>query len=615
MAGANGSLLTKAHTAWRAAARLASAAIAPAATAPNEPGNAMSGAFADVRQHIVLAIVFSAAINLLYLTPSLYMLQVYDRVLVSGGLLTLAFLSAAALVALVVLAMLDALRTRVLARLSVSLDAKLAQPVMRANFSARAGTSEGGNFSGVRDLDTLRQGITSPGVIALMDVPWTPLFILACFAVHIAVGATATIGAIIIFGVALLNERASRASIAAVAKSAPGYYGGLEADLRMAETARAMGMEDRLIARRVADRGALIDAQTDAAFVGAHFGSLAKFVRLVLQSAVLGLGAYLAVLQEISGGAIIAATILTARAFAPIEQVVGGWRQTTQTWIAYKALRGEIESVGTERAGRTALPTPKGQIDVEGVWVRRPGVEKPALANVSFSVPPGQIVGVIGPSGAGKSTLVRIIANAAPPTAGGVRLDRARYENWLPEQLAPAIGYLPQSVDLLSGTIAENISRFAQAEEMSAEEISRKVVSAAIAAGAHEMILGLPQAYETKIGPSGKGLSHGQAQRVGIARALYGEPVLLVMDEPNAHLDDDGEGALIAALREAKARGATSFIVAHRARLIGVADLLLVLRDGVALEFGPRDAVAAKLAAAAPRPMTPRLPKLDKVAE
>lgn len=575
----------------------------------NDGDGVRDAVMGGARRHFLLAGLFSAAINLLYLAPSLYMLQVYDRVLVSGGLLTLVLLSVVALVALLLLAVLDGLRSRVVARLALQLDGRLAQRVTLLNFQARA-RGDGVDQSGVRDLDNLRQGISSPGVVALMDVPWTPLFVLACFAVHPAVGFLATFGALLIFAVALLNERSSRGSIEAVTTAAPGFYGGIEADLRMAEVARSMGMAERLIARRMGARRALVGAQTEAAFVGAHYAAAAKFVRLVLQSATLGLGAYLAVAQQISAGAIIAATVLAARAFAPIEQVVGSWRQTRQTFSAYRSLQKLMTEEATQTP-RTRLPAAKGQIDVEGVIVRHGGAARPALAGVSLSTAPGAIVGVVGPSGAGKSTLARILANAASPTAGAVRLDKARYEDWPPDDLAGAIGYLPQSIDLPPGTIAQNISRFEANAGRPADDVSGRVVAAAKAAGAHELILRLQGGYETPIGAGGVGLSHGQMQRIGIARALYGEPALIVLDEPNAHLDDDGETQLIAALVAARARGATVFVVAHRTRLLGIADFLVVLREGFLLEYGPREKVMAKMAAASGAAQLPSVVKLQ----
>ncbi|MDX2233480.1 MAG: type I secretion system permease/ATPase [Hyphomonadaceae bacterium] len=556
----------------------------------------VKGAFSEARRYVVLAAVFSAAVNILYLAPSLYMLQVYDRVLVSGGLLTLAFLSAIALIALVVMALLDALRSRVMARFAMRLDSALVEPVMRANFAARGRAADGRDFSGVRDLDTLRQGISSPGAIALLDVPWTPFFILICFVVHPAVGILATAGAFAIFAAAWLNERESRSGVREITQTAPLFYGGLEADLRVSETARAMGMEPALVGRRLREREGLVALQTRTAFVAAHFGSAIKFLRMVLQSATLGLGAYLAVQQEISAGAIIAVTILTSRAFAPIEQVVSGWKPTQQAWLAYRSLEKALESFAPA-SQRTTLPRPTGRVDLDKIFVRHPGAERPAVAGATIAFAAGEIIGIIGPSGAGKSTLARVIANACEPTAGVVRLDGARYQDWSPEQLAAAMGYLPQAVDLMPGTVAENIRRFLPVTRETAGVMSERVIAAAVSAGVHDLILALPKAYDTPVGAGGKGLSFGQAQRIGLARALFGDPQVLVLDEPNAHVDEDGEQALINAIKGAKSRGASVFVVAHRARLINEADTLVVMREGLVLEVGPREKVIARMQA------------------
>jgi ATP-binding cassette subfamily C protein len=562
-------------------------------TGHNGPLN-MTGA---VRDHLALAIAFSAVLNILMLAPSIYMLQVYDRVLVSGGLLTLAFLSVVIVVCLVVIALLDSLRTRVMARAGLKLDKLLCARVMSANLQDRS-RGPGGDVSGVRDLDNLRQGLTSPVFVALMDAPWTPLYIFVCFWIHPWVGALALGGAVLIMAIAMFNERASRDSLRRVSQVAPAFYGGLEADMRVAETTRALGMREAVVLRRVRERSALLLAQVRSAFISSGFTASTKFVRMLLQSAALGLGGFLAVNQEITAGAIIAVTILTARAFGPVEQVVGGWRQLTQTRDSYFSLQKLLGSQADVRS-QMALPSPKGRIDVVNIAAAPQGGMQPAIAGVTFTVMPGDVVGVVGPSGAGKSTLARVLANAVDPLGGEIRIDGARYSDWDPDRLAKHMGYLPQAVDLVAGTIAQNISRFAMYEGVNEDSIAEKVVSAAKAARVHELILRLPRAYDTMLGPGGRGLSAGQAQRVALARALYDDPVVIVMDEPNASVDQEGELALIEAVKSAKAKGATVFLVAHRAGVMSVADKLLVMRDGRLLEFGPRDQVAQRLAAAA----------------
>lgn len=546
-----------------------------------------------VRPHIGLAIAFSAVLNLLMLGPSIYMLQVYDRVLVSGGLLTLAFLSIVVVVCLIVVASLDGLRAKIMARAGLKFDRDLSARVMRCDLESR-GAKAGEATSGIRNLDSLRQGLSGPAFTGLMDVPWTPLFVLVCFIVHPYVGWLTTAGVVVIFGLALLNERAMRHSITQISAIAPRFYGGLEADMRAGETARALGMQDALVQRRQDDRRDLLNEQVRAAFVGADFTAITKFVRLFLQSAALGLGAYLAVNQEITAGAIIAVTIMSARAIAPVEQVVGGWRQLAQTWESYKALQTLLRQdrgVGQ----RMTLPPPRGKVELVNIAATARGSETVVLSGISIAVEPGEVIGVIGPSGSGKSTLARVLANAAAPVMGEIRMDGARYRDWPQSALAAYIGYVPQSVDLMAGTVAENISRFAIPDAETGADIEAKIIQAAKDSGAYNMILQLPQAFETRIGGGGLGLSAGQAQRIALARALYGRPPLIVLDEPNASVDSEGEAALMESLSAAKERGATIFLIAHRMGVMSIANRLMVLREGRMVELGARDAIIQKL--------------------
>jgi ATP-binding cassette subfamily C protein len=315
---------------------------------------------------------------------------------------------------------------------------------------------------------------------------------------------------------------------------------------------------------------------------------------MLLQSAALGLGAYLAVERQISPGAIIAATILTARAFAPVEQIVGGWRQIGMAFASYQSLKRLFLEM-KPRNERTPLPAPEGRIQVENLTVLAPDGKTVALQGAAFSANPGEIIGIIGPSGAGKSTLARALANAATPRMGAVRLDGARYADWDEETLARHIGYLPQRIDLFDGPIAENIARFSAPVDERGEQIGPKIVEAAQRAGAHELVLRLPHGYETELGPSGAGLSPGQAQRIALARALYGDPRVLVLDEPNSHLDQDGETALIATLDGVRKRGGVAFVVAHRAGVLAIVDKIMLVKEGRIADFGPRAAMIAKL--------------------
>lgn len=473
----------------------------------------------SLRDHVWLIAGFSAGINLLYLAPSLYMLQVYDRVIPTSGLLTLALLTVVLVVSLTVMALLDALRTRLLARASIRVERIAADAVLDATMRARrlGAPAE----ATARDLDNVRQGVTSPAAVGLLDLPWTPLFIFVCFVIHIWIGVLALTGAVLIMGLALINERASREGLAQLSGLAVKFYVAHEADLSSAETIHAFGATKRFRRKRARARGEYVAAQADAAFKGAGYSASTKALRMLLQSAALGLGAYLAVERQISPGSIIAATILTARAFAPVEQIVGGWRQLGMAITSARALQ-RLFAGAKEEGAHTPLPAPAGRIDVEQVAATAPDGRSIALQGASFSIAAGEVVGVIGPSGAGKSTLARVLANATSPKAGAVRIDGARYTDWDQEALSRHIGYMPQRVELFDGAVAANIACF-HADAGDAE-IGKRIVEAAILAGAHEMILRLPNGYETELGPSGSGISPGQAQRVALARALFEDP-------------------------------------------------------------------------------------------
>jgi PrtD family type I secretion system ABC transporter len=581
-------------------------------TTAAQAGDVLTTAIRGLKSHLLMVAGFSAAINLLYLAPSLYMMQVYDRVLPTNGLFTLFLLSAILLVTLAVMSALDALRGRLLGRASLRLERLALEPLMQQVFAARRANPSETGAVGVRDLDNMRTGLSSPAMIGLLDIPWTPLFIFVCFVIHPWIGVFAVAGAVLIFGIALMNERASRAGLKAVTQRAGAFYAAHEADLTMAETVHALGAQNALTKRRVGVRADLVDAQTQAAFDNAGFSALTKGVRMVLQSAALCLGCYLAVERQMSPGAIIAATILTARAFAPVEQVVSGWRQLGTGWAAFLTLR-EAFTKASHAVERTPLPAPQGRVIAEYVSATAPGSKTLALHGVTFSSGPSEIVGIIGPSGAGKTTLARLLANATPPQNGAVRIDSARYADWDQRALARHIGYLPQRIDLLDGTIAENISRFARMEGEAPDVIGTKVVEAAQMAGAHELILNLPEGYETRLGFNGAGVSPGQAQRIALARAMYGVPRVLVLDEPNSHLDSEGDSALIQALVQLRSRGSVIFVVAHRAGVLAIADKIAVLSDGRLVDYGSRAEVLAKLTNAAANVAQMKTARVERV--
>jgi PrtD family type I secretion system ABC transporter len=549
------------------------------------------------RRHMGYVVLFSAALNLLYLAPSIYMLQVYDRVLTSGGMLTLAYLSAVLVGSLATLSFLDAVRMRLLATLSKRFD-RLVAPHVLMSALQREGRAAAGQAHVLREFDALRGAVSGPAAVAAIDAPWTPIYIAVCFLIHPWIGALALGGGVVLVLIALANQAVTHRLLRAHEQASGAMYSLQMNDAAQGEIARALGMQDALVRRQLQAREAMSTAVHDSGRSTAVFSAITKFARLLLQSVSLGLGAYLALQQEISSGGIIAASILVARAFAPLELIVGAWRQFEQGSQAYKILNDVLATQEGQREF-TGLPAPRGQLAVENVAVRAPGGDRLLLAGAGFRVEPGEIVGVIGPSGAGKTTLMRVVSGAMVPDQGAVRLDGAKLTDWDPNALGRHIGYLPQEVGMFSGSIGDNISRFAVRDAAQGDDVDRAIVAAARAAGAHEMILGLPKGYDTELGPGGRGLSAGQAQRVALARALFGNPVLIVLDEPNAHLDADGENALVNALKAARERRATCIVVAHRAGFMNIADKLLVVQDGRIEAFGPRDQIAAKLAPAA----------------
>lgn len=554
------------------------------------------------QRHFGHVVLFSAALNLLYLAPSLYMLQVYDRVLTSGSIVTLLMLSVILLGALGVLSFLDAMRMQLLASMARRMDRLIAPYVLMAALEP-AGRQAAGQAQPLREFDVLRGALSGPPAIAAVDAPWAPFYIAVCFLIHPQIGALALGGGVLLLIIALVNHLNTHRLMRAHDQNTGAMYSLQMGDGAQSETANALGMQDGLVRRQLRARESMSASLNDAGRSGAVFSAITKFVRMLLQSMSLGLGAYLAVQQEMSAGGIIAASILTARAYAPIELIVGAWRQFEQGRQAYAVLRNVLKSQESER-DYTSLPDPRGAVTVENVSVRSPNGDRLLLSGASLRIEPGEIVGVIGPSGAGKTTLMRALAGAITPDQGAIRLDGAKLSDWAPGALGQHIGYLPQEVGLFAGTVGDNIARFAERNDDNRDAIDRAVVDAAKGAGVHDMILALPRGYDTELGPNGRGLSAGQAQRIALARAMFGDPVFLVLDEPNAHLDADGELALINALKAARARGASVVVVAHRTGFINIADKLMVIVAGRIESYGPRDEVAAKLSpASGPRPV------------
>lgn len=538
--------------------------------------------------HFAAAQVFSGFIALLYLAPTIYMMQVYDRVLSTGGINTLLFMSGLLAVALATHSFLDGVRQRLLVRASLRLDRELGPVLVRQGFETRkAGDMRGAQV--LREFDGVKATIQGQAMTAMMDLPFAPLFLLVAFMLHPWLGAMILAGAITLVILAILGERAALRSAVDDADKAPGLYASTEYSQVYGGAVRALGMREAMSKRLLNDREDLNQKSTRTTFIASRYSGRIRFLRMALQSGSLGLAAYLAINNQLSAGALIAASVLAGRCLAPFEQIVSAWRQLGQSISARRNIISVLETVARVRQ-HTPLPAPRGKINVEGVTVRIGESDRFALTDVSFALPEGEILGVVGPSGSGKSTLARILVGAQRPDRGIIRIDGANIDDWESDLLGQFIGYLPQEASLFSGTIAENISRFALGEDA-----ATAIVPAAQAAGAHALIQKMPSGYDTMLGPRGEGVSAGQAQRIALARALYRSPRLLVLDEPNAHLDSEGDAALLETLKAARAEGATVIVMTHRAGILNAVDKLLVLQNGSAVRFGPRDAVLTEL--------------------
>jgi ATP-binding cassette subfamily C protein len=552
---------------------------------------AMRDALAATRRHFMAAAGFSALVNLLFVVPTIYMLQIYDRVVPTHGLQTLFLLTMVLLFALATLSLLDRVRTRLLVRAAVGLDTIVAPRLLDSTLgrpdlpTARRA---------LRDFDILRGTLTGPGVLALFDAPWTPIYILVCFLVHPLIGLLALAGGLILPLIAWRNEKAVRSRSDRAEGAAAQSYTLQDHLLMAAESVRALGMRRAMVGRQLRLRQSMLELQTEANFSGGGYFVATKFVRLALQSLALGLGAVLAIKGAISAGAIFAASFLIARALQPIEQLIGSWKSLATARTCYNTL-DELLSGDRHLYAPTALPAPQGKIAAEAVTIFNDQRDGAIVNNVSFSVAPGEVIAIIGPSGAGKSTLVRTLAGALPLDRGAVRYDGASATDWEPERLAQYIGYLPQDSVLFAGTVAENIARFAAELGGERGDVDAGVIAAADAVGAGDLIRRLPGGFDHPLGAGGRGLSAGQAQRVALARAMFGDPPILILDEPNSHLDGEGDAALIKAIAEAKGRGRTVLIVSHKLGVLPVVDRILVMRDGRADLFGPRDEVLAKI--------------------
>lgn len=551
----------------------------------------LRGALRECRSHLIGVGVFSGFLNLLFIVPMLYMLQVYDRVVPTRGAGTLLVITLVLLFGLATLALLDWTRSRLLVRASLRLERRLAGPLLDATLTSTERPMDAVARQPMRDFDTLRQAIAGPGLLALCDAPWAPIYVIISAIIHPYLGLLVLLGAIVLGLITWFNERATSARLKSANEAASRAYASQEQVLTSAENVRALGMRSAMVSRSLHERSTMLGLQTRASFAGGGFLAGSKFVRLTLQSLALGLGAYLAINNKISVGGIFAASFLAGRALQPVEQLLTTWPTLVRAQNAWQNLSNLLDSVAPSVAV-TMLPEPRGHVQVEHVTVGRT-LDTRILANINVTIEPGEVVTVVGPSGAGKSTLMRVIAGALRPDAGTVRIDGARLVDWESDRLGRYIGYLPQSVSLFAGSVKENIARFDVSDDPAV--IDEQVVAAAQAAHAHELILRLPQGYDTMLGWAGQGLSAGQAQRIGLARALFRAPPVLLLDEPNAHLDAEGEAQLLKTIAAAKDRGAAVVLVAHRMSVLAVSDKILVLREGQVEAYGPRDDVIASM--------------------
>ena len=558
----------------------------------------LQSAYASARRHFAYAALFSALLNILFIAPMLYMLQVYDRVVPTQGRTTLLFLTLILIIALATLAALEAIRSRLLVRASVQLDLALAGPIMRATL-LQPDSGQRLARQAVREFDTLRQALTGAAMHGLLDAPWIPVYLLIAFLIHPWIGVLTLAGALIIVALAWRTEVANRARLQEANAAAGRSYAAYDASVSSSDVVRALGMREALVSGHLADRQSMSGLQTDAGLTTARLASYSKFTRLLLQSLALGIGALLAINAQVSPGAIFASMFIVGRALAPIDQLVGGWRTIIQARGSIAVLDELFASTPPDIA-RTLLPPPTGRLDVEGLTVIGQG-QKPILHNIAFRVAPGEVVAIVGPSGAGKSTLVRSIAGALRPNVGHIRFDGAEQRDWDADQLAGFVGFMPQETTLFAGSIKDNISRFQVRNGEAPSVVDADAIAAAKIAGAHEMILKLPGGYDHVLALGGRGLSAGQAQRIALARAMFRGPRYLILDEPNASLDAEGDAQLTQTIEQVKAAGTTIMIVAHRMSVLPVVDSLLVIRDGMLAMHGPRDEVLRKLAPQQPR--------------
>jgi len=567
---------------------------------PNLQRSELSDALAACRGAFVAIGLMSGMINILMLTGAIFMLEIYDRVLPSRSVPTLVGLVILAAGLFAAQGLLDMIRGRMLVRIGSRLDETLSGRIYEAivRLPLKVGHRNDG-LQPMRDLDNVRSFLSGLGPTALFDLPWLPVYLIICFLFHPYIGLAALFGAIVLAVLTIMTEVKTREPTLEATKFAVARSTLAEASRRNAEVLTAMGMTSRIAAQWGEANSKYMASQRVASDVAGGFGSMSKVLRMMLQSGVLAVGAYLVIYQQASAGIIIAGSILSARALAPVDLAIANWRSFVAARQGWQRLTELLRLLPLQMAPM-ALQPPGKSLTVENVAAVPPGSDKVIVQDVSLVLQSGNGLGIIGPSGSGKSSLARMLVGVWRPARGRIRLDGAALDQWSSESLGKHLGYLPQDVELLAGTVAQNIARF------TAELDSKTVITAAQAAGVHDLIVGLPEGYDTQVGESGTALSAGQAQRVALARALYGDPFLVVLDEPNSNLDAEGDEALSRAIMGVRARGGIVVVVAHRPTAIANVDLLLMMHQGRAQAFGPKDEVLARVLqrdGPAPRPL------------
>ena len=531
--------------------------------------------------------IFSAIINLLMIAPSIYMLQVFDRVLSSRNETTLLMLTLMVLGTYLLICALETIRSFILIRVGMKLDEKMNSRVYTASFEHNLKNAGGNAGQALQDLTNIRQFLTGNGLFAFFDAPWFPIYIAIIFLFNPILGTFALVGTLILIVLAYMNEVVSKKPLEEASNISVTSNNLATNNLRNAEVISAMGMLPNLMTRWLKLNNRFLQLQAEASEKSGIVAALTKFVRMAMQSLILGIGALLVLDGEISPGMMIVASILMGRATAPVDQLIGVWKSWTNTRSAYNRLNILLEDNPINKFGMS-LPSPTGQISVESVTAAPPNSPIAVIKNLSFTVDAGDTLGVIGPSGSGKSTLARLLVGVWSTTLGKVRLDGADISQWDKNDLGSSIGYLPQDVELFAGKVSENIARFGEID-------SEKVITAAKLAGVHDMILHLPKGYDTILGDNGSGLSGGQKQRIGLARSMYNDPALIILDEPNSNLDDVGERALVSAINELKKRGKTIILLTHRTSTLSTTNKLLVLRNDMNPLFGLTSEVVLEL--------------------